>query len=198
MVSLSNHERLERASFDKLRMSGHRGLARLCNRPGEPPGIPAVCYAIRYNCFEGQSLTTGRATIEMNQRRYEKEIEEILRKAGDGPQQAPPPEPGEPGGPPRRRRGASVARRASMRRLRADYKVLLLGGFVLLIVSYAASNAFVFLASLALLVAGYVVYYRAPRSSGGGGGSYGSSAGPKMWRGRPIDPDDPPNRGRRR
>ena len=34
MVSLSNHRRLGRASFDKLRMSGHRHLELLCNRPG--------------------------------------------------------------------------------------------------------------------------------------------------------------------
>ena len=33
MVSLSNHRRLGRASFDKLRTSGHRHLELLCNRP---------------------------------------------------------------------------------------------------------------------------------------------------------------------
>ena len=34
MVSLSNHEPLERASFDKLRMSGWQWIALFCNRPG--------------------------------------------------------------------------------------------------------------------------------------------------------------------
>ena len=128
----------------------------------------------------------------MNQRRYEKEIEEILKRAGDDPRQDPSPG---PGGPPRRRRNPTPTRLVSVRRLGASYKLLLLAGFVLLIVSYAASDVFVFLASLALIVAGYAVYYRAPRSSSGGGPS---SAGPKMWRGRPIDPDDPVGSGRRR
>ena len=36
MVSLSNHERLEQASFDKLRMSGRQWMVLLCNRPGLP------------------------------------------------------------------------------------------------------------------------------------------------------------------
>ena len=38
MVSLSNHRWLERASFDKLRMSKHQWAALLCNRPGPVPG----------------------------------------------------------------------------------------------------------------------------------------------------------------
>ena len=33
MVSLSNHRRIERASFDKLRMRRHQWAALLCNRP---------------------------------------------------------------------------------------------------------------------------------------------------------------------
>ena len=33
MVSLSNHGRLEQASFDKLRMSGYQWIALLRNRP---------------------------------------------------------------------------------------------------------------------------------------------------------------------
>ena len=36
MVSLSNHERLERASFDKLRMSGRHWMALLCKGPVIP------------------------------------------------------------------------------------------------------------------------------------------------------------------
>ena len=38
MVSLSNHRWLERASFDKLRMSRHQWAALLCNRPGRASG----------------------------------------------------------------------------------------------------------------------------------------------------------------
>ena len=45
MVSLSNHRWLERASFDKLRMSRHQWAALLCNRPG--------CWASRVSKFRG-------------------------------------------------------------------------------------------------------------------------------------------------
>ena len=129
----------------------------------------------------------------MNQQRYEKEIEEILKKTGDdtGREQQP-----ESGGPPRRRSGMSLGRTVSMRRVGINYKALLLAGLSVLIVSYVMDNSFVFLAALALLVAGYVFYYRAPRATGAGVGS-GGAAGPKMWRGRPVDPEDPPGRGRR-
>ena len=133
----------------------------------------------------------------MSRQRYEKEIEEILKKAGEDSQQE---QPQGSSGPPRRRRSTSSRRRISVRRIGFNYKIMLLGGLVLLVVSYFADSAFVFLAALALFVVGYVFYYRAPRGSGPGVGSSGA-AGPRMWRGRPIDPEDPedpPTRGRRR
>ena len=46
MVSLSNHRWLERASFDKLRMSKHQWAALLCNRPGLRDFQPSRCCMI--------------------------------------------------------------------------------------------------------------------------------------------------------
>ena len=40
MVSLSNHRRIERASFDKLRMRRHQWAALLCNRPAPYTSSP--------------------------------------------------------------------------------------------------------------------------------------------------------------
>ena len=133
----------------------------------------------------------------MDQQRYEKEIEEILKKAGEKPQaEQPPPAPAPaPGGPPRSpSRSRAPSRGFSLRQVRIGYKPVLLAGIALLVVTLFWSQLFVFLVGLALLIAGYVMYYRAPR--GGSRGSAGGDAGPaapKMWRGRPIDPDDDPH-----
>ena len=128
--------------------------------------------------------------------RYEKEIEEILKKSGEPSsdrQQSdlgdPPPE-----RPSRRRNPPSTLGRG-MRRIAISYKHLLLAGVGALIISIFIGGLPVFLVGAGLLVAGYVMYYRAPRSGGGGGGDGSSGGGraPKMWRGRMIDPGDDPH-----
>ena len=122
--------------------------------------------------------------------RYEKEIEEILKNAGEpdtdqsrsgAPQ--PPPEKRPQGGPPPRRPNPG------RRTLAINYKHLLGAGIVVLIVSLFYGGLPMLLIGAALLVAGYYVYYKAPRS-GGGSGSSGGRRVPKMWRGRTIDPGD--------
>ena len=131
--------------------------------------------------------------------RYQKEIEEILKKAGEPPpDQQPSGGPDEP--PPERRsrrRGSPSAQGNAIRRVAVSYKHLLLAGVGVLIVSIFIGGLPVFLVGAGLLVAGYIWYYRAPRSgrSGSGSGSNGNSGGrpPKMWRGRMIDPGDDPH-----
>ena len=130
--------------------------------------------------------------------RYQKEIEEILKKAGESPPEQQPDGPGEP--PPERRpsRSQPSHRGSAMRRVAISYKHLLLAGVGALIVSIFIGGLPLFIIGAGLLVGGYVMYYRAPRSGGGGasnGGSDGGSEGsaPKMWRGRIIDPDDDPH-----
>ena len=129
----------------------------------------------------------------MNQR-YEKEIEEILRKAGASPPEQQPESPGEP--PPERRprrRGMPTAQGIGLRRAAISYKHLLLAGVGVLIVSIFIGGLPMFLVGAGLLVAGYVWYYRAPRSGRGGGNRSGGGRPPKMWRGRMIDPGDDPH-----
>ena len=144
---------------------------------------------MEYNQATANEHAIGKQTAAaMSQQRYEKEIEEILKQAGEQPQ-ADPPRASASGGPPKepRRRRAS-SRGFSLRQVRIGYKPVLLAGIVLLLLTLFWGQLFVFLIGLALLIAGYVMYYRAPR-----GGSVGGAAGrpgPKMWRGRPIDPDD--------
>ena len=128
------------------------------------------------------------AATDMSQQRYEKEIEEILKKSGAKPPEQPSQEPEEP--PRRRRRRASSGRRISLRSAAISYKGVLLAGVVLLVISAIFGGLYSFLAGVALLVVGYVMYYRAPRS--GGGGDSGGTA-PQIWRGRQIDPDDDPH-----
>ncbi len=122
----------------------------------------------------------------MNQRRYEKEIEDILKKAGEGPSEQPSHEPERR---PRRRRLPAAPRRVWIRSARLNYKAVLLAGLILLVIAIVIESGalYLFMAGAALLVGGYVMYYRAPRSGGGG------SPAPKMWRGRPVDPDDDPH-----
>ncbi len=123
--------------------------------------------------------------------RYEKEIEEILQKAGEPPSRQqtsgpaePPPEPG-----PRR-----SSRRGAIRRIATSYKYLLLAGVGALIASIFLGGLPLFLIGAGLLAAGYVAYYRALRSGGRGNtGNDGGGREPKVWRGRTIDPDDDPH-----
>ena len=128
--------------------------------------------------------------------RYEKEIEEILKKSGEPSSDRQPSGPGEP--PPerpnRRRRKLPSAPGSGTRRIAISYKHLLLAGVGALIISIFIGGLPVFLIGAGLLVAGYVLYYRAPRSGGGGGhGGSGGGRAPKMWRGRMIDPGDDPH-----
>lgn len=126
--------------------------------------------------------------------RYQKEIEEILKKAGES---APAPEqqpesPGEPAPEPRpRRRIMRQPQGNTLRRTSISYKHLLLAGVAVLVVSIFFGGLPVFLIGAALLVGGYAMYYRAPRSGRSSGN--GDGRPPKMWRGRMIDPGDDPH-----
>ena len=128
--------------------------------------------------------------------RYQKEIEEILRKAGESPPEQQPEEPGEPS-PERRPRRLSMpsAQGSGLRRATISYKHLLLAGVGVLIVSIFVGGLPMFLIGAGLLVAGYAAYYLAPRYGGSrrlrtdGEGE----RPPKMWRGRMIDPGDDPH-----
>ena len=130
--------------------------------------------------------------------RYQKEIEEILKKAGE---QSPEQQPDDPDEPPRerrpRRRSTPTAQGGAMRRASISYKHLLLVGVGVLIVSIFVGGLPVFLVGAGLLVAGYIWYYRAPRSGGGGSSRSGGGRQPKMWRGRMIDPGRRPALHRR-
>ena len=124
----------------------------------------------------------------MEQQRYEKEIEEILKQAGEQPKVEQPPRAPTPGEPPREpRRNRRPSRSFSLRRATIGYKPVLLAGVALLFLTLFWGQLYVFLIGLALLIAGYVMYYRAPRGGSVGGGA---PAAPKMWRGRSVDPDD--------
>ena len=127
----------------------------------------------------------------MNQR-YEKEIEEILKNAGETPPESttlgPETQPPERQPPRREIRGKS---RLASRSLSLNYKYLLGAGFVVLIIGLFVGGLPLLLIGAALLVAGYVVYYRAPRTGQDNSRSAGGR-GPKVWRGRTIDPGDDP------
>ena len=115
----------------------------------------------------------------MNQRRYEKEIEEILENAGEEPGE----QPRRQGNRSPRRRSASGPRELSGRHFGLKYQYALIAGIVLILVGAVLGWLYFFLAGVALVVAGYVIYYRAPR------GGVGASQTRRMWRGRPVDPD---------
>ena len=126
--------------------------------------------------------------------RYQKEIEEILKKAGEPPPEQQPEGSEEP--PPERRprrRGAPSAQGGATRRVAVSYKHLLLAGVVVLVISIFVGGLPMLLVGAGLLVAGYIWYYRAPRSGRDGGNGSEGSRPPKMWRGRMIDPGDDPH-----
>ena len=123
----------------------------------------------------------------MSRQRYEKEIEEILERTGGESSE----QPRQTNLPPQRRRPPSPRRGPGGRQFGLKYQYALIGGIVLIVLGGVLDWLYFFLAGLALLVIGYVIYYRAPRRSGGGD-STGRT--PQMWRGRTIDPDDPPDR----
>lgn len=117
----------------------------------------------------------------MSRQRYEKEIEEILEKAGAGPtdrqQQGS-------GRSPQRRRGSPAPQKGqSSRHFGLKYQYALIAGIVLIVLGAVMGPLYLFLAGLVLVVAGYVIYYRAPK------GGPGPSRSQRMWRGRPIDPE---------
>ena len=126
--------------------------------------------------------------------RSQKEIEEILKKAGESPPEQQPESPGEPPQERRpRRRSQPSSQGTSIRRASVSYKHLLLAGVGVLVVSIFIGGLPMFLIGAGLLVAGYIWYYRAPRSGGSGGNGSGGGRPPKMWRGRMIDPGDDPH-----
>ena len=145
---------------------------------------------MEYNQATLDEHAIGRqAAAAMSQQRYEKEIEEILKQAGETPQAEQPTLPPTPSGPPKEPRRRRIPSRGfSLRQVSFGYKPVLLSGIVLLLLTLFWSQLFVFLIGLALLIAGYVMYYRAPRGGSAGGGA--GPAAPKMWRGRRIESDD--------
>ena len=119
----------------------------------------------------------------MSRQRYEKEIEEILEKAG-ATSDEPPKQGG--GRAPQRRRGSPSPRRGpSSRHFGLKYQYALIAGIVLILVGAVAQWLYFFFAGIALVVIGYIIYYRAQK------GSPGTSRAQQVWRGRPIEPDDP-------
>ena len=119
-------------------------------------------------------------------KRYQDEIEEILKKAGDLPA---PPSPDAPNEKPPQR-GRRLRQTGARRAWSLNYKHALLAGIAILIASIFTGGWPVFAAGAALLIAGYILYYRAPRPRP----APGSATRPtKMWRGRPITTDDDPH-----
>ena len=117
----------------------------------------------------------------MSRQRYEKEIEEILERSGEGPAEQPKQGSGRT---PQRRRGTPTPHReSSIRHFALKYQHALIAGIVLIVLGAVMGWLYFFVAGLVLVVAGYVIYYRAPR---GGSGTHRSQ---QIWRGRPIDRD---------
>lgn len=125
----------------------------------------------------------------MSRQRYEKEIEEILEKTGAAPDEQPKQGKGRA---PQRRRGSPAPQRGqSARHFGLKYQYALIAGIVLIVLGAVMSWLYFFVAGLVLVVAGYVIYYRAPK------GSSGTDRPRQMWRGRPIEPDEPSDSRRR-
>ena len=119
--------------------------------------------------------------MAMSRQRYEKEIEEILEKAGAAPDEQPKQGGGRAS---QRRRGSPAPQRGqSARHFGLKYQYALIGGIVLIVLGAVMNWLYFFLAGLALVVVGYVIYYRAPK------GNPGTQRNQQMWRGRPIDRD---------
>ncbi len=131
----------------------------------------------------------------MDRERYEREIEEILEKAGEKPSDQSRREPR--GEPPRRRRSGASGGGLRLPSLKYNHLLLagiglvLLVGIRLMLVGPSLGWLYFFFAGVAMLVLAYVIYYRAPRARGG------ANRSPRMWRGRSIEPDEPPGRRRR-
>ena len=117
----------------------------------------------------------------MSRQRYEKEIEEILERSGEGPSERP--EQGSGRAPQRRRGSPSPQRGPSTRHFSLKYQYALIAGIVLILLGAALNWLYFFLGGLVLVALGYVIYYRAPKVSSG------AQRSQQMWRGRPIDRD---------
>ena len=91
----------------------------------------------------------------------------------------------------RRRRFPAVSVGAGQSQAGSRYRYVLLAGIGLLVIGALMNWLYFSLAGLALIIAGYVMYYRAPRASGE------TTRVPRMWRGRSMEPDDPPDHRRR-
>ena len=118
-------------------------------------------------------------------KRYQDEIEEILKKAGDlpdaptspdnAPNQNPPP-------PHQRLRQAA----ANLRQGPITYKHALISGLAILLTSIFWGGLPMLLTGAALIITGYILYYRAPRRPP----TSNQRPPTKTWRGRPLNPDD--------
>ena len=120
-------------------------------------------------------------------KRYQDEIEEILKKAGDLPSSSEAP--GQTNAPNNRGPRLRLRRPPATRNL--TYKPLLLTGLALLLINLLWASLPLFLTGAALITAAYILYYRAPRSPRRPNPNHDNpSPQTKTWRGRPIDPDD--------
>lgn len=126
----------------------------------------------------------------MSRDRYEKEIEEILKQAGEGPSQ--PPQPQEQEQPRHRRQRRRVERSPVAFRGRVNYRAALVAGVSLIVVAAILNWMYFLLAGILLVGFGYYLYYRSAGSTSSGNRT------PRMWRGRSIEPDEPPGRFGRR
>ena len=122
-------------------------------------------------------------------KRYQDEIEEILKKAGDLPSSD------EATGQtttPNTKRGPRLRRLPNQPIPNNAYKPILLTGITLLPINLLWGGLPLFLTGAALITAAYILYYRAPRSAATSANPNNNNPrpSPKTWRGRPIDPDD--------
>ena len=122
-------------------------------------------------------------------KRYQDEIEEILKKAGDLPSSDEAP--GQTTTP-AIQRGPRLRLRRPPATRNLTYKPVLLTGLALLLINILWASLPLFLTGAALITAAYILYYRAPRSATrpNPNGNNTTRPSPKTWRGRPIDPDD--------
>lgn len=129
----------------------------------------------------------------MSRQRYEREIEDILERAGEAPDEQPKQGSGRAS---QRRRGSPPPQRGqSVRHFGLKYQYAMIAGIVLIVLGAVMNWLYFFVAGLVLVAVGYIIYYRAPRGSSG---SDSTGRTRQMWRGRSIDPDDPPDGWRRR
>ena len=128
--------------------------------------------------------------VVMNRQRYEKEIEDILAKAGEKTPEQPDHTSEDTQVP--RRRSSSQGRGRTARGFRLKFQYPLMVGIGLIVFGAILHWLYFFAAGLVLVAAGYLIYYRSPR----GGPKVDRTS--QVWRGRSVEPDDPSDRERRR